>query len=181
MNHAFSDGERTYNPGGDFEERTFVEHALQGVCGTNPADRQAAPATGEGTAQAHWRSLRIVVADDDKDTANTLTAILEDEGHKVRAVYEATEVMTAVRRFEPDAVILDIAMPSMSGYDVVKAIRSQFIRYRPLVIAVSGIYVRPTDALLSRAVGFDHHLTKPIHPDEVLKLLAPLARSPGTR
>ena len=166
---------------GDFEERAFVEHALQVVCGTNPADRQAAPASGEGTAQAHSRSLRIVVADDDKDTANMLTAILEDEGHKVRAVYEGTEVMTAVRRFEPDAVILDIAMPRMSGYDVVKAIRTQFIRYRPMVIAVSGIYVRPTDALLSQAVGFDHHLTKPVHPDEVLKLLAPLARSPGTR
>jgi hypothetical protein len=48
----------------------------------------------------------------------TLAAILEDEGHKVRALYEAAEVMSTVRRFEPDAVILDIAMPGMSGYDI---------------------------------------------------------------
>jgi DNA-binding response OmpR family regulator len=121
------------------------------------------------------------VADDDKDTVNTLAAILEDEGHKVRAVYEATEVMSVVRRFEPDAVILDIAMPGISGYDIVKAIRTQFITYRPVVIAISGIYRKPTDVLLSRAVGFDHHLTKPVHPDEILNLLAPLARSPGSR
>jgi len=51
--------------------------------------------------------------------------------------------------------------------------------YRPLVIAISGIYVKATDALLSRAVGFDHHLTKPVHPDEVIELLGPLTRSPG--
>lgn len=161
--------------------KNVVKHALQVVCGSNPADRQAAPASSEGTARGHWRSLRLVVADDDKDTVNTLAAILEDEGHKVRAVYEATEVISAVRRFEPDAVILDIAMPGMSGYDIVKAIRTQFITYRPLVIAISGVYKKPMDVLLSRTVGFDHHLTKPVHPDEILNLLAPLARSPGSR
>lgn len=161
--------------------KNFVKHGLQVVCGTNPPDRRAAPATDEGTATGHWRSLRLVVADDDKDTVNTLAAILEDEGHKVRAVYEATEVMSAVRRFEPDAIILDIAMPGMSGYDIVKTIRTQFITYRPVVIAISGVYRKPMDVLLSQAVGFDHHLTKPVHPDEVLNLLAPLARSPGSR
>jgi CheY-like chemotaxis protein len=158
-----------------------VKHALQLVCGSNPPDRQAAPATGEGTASDHWRSLRLVVADDDKDTVNTLAAILEDEGHRVRAVYEASEVMSAVRRFEPDAVILDIAMPGMSGYDIVKSIRTQFITYRPVVIAISGVYRKPMDVLLSQAVGFDHHLTKPVHPDEILNLLAPLTKSPGSR
>lgn len=161
--------------------KIFVKHGLQVVCGTYPPDRRAAPATDEGTATGHWRSLRLVVADDDKDTVNTLAAILEDEGHKVRAVYEATEVMSAVRRFEPDAIILDIAMPGMSGYDIVKTIRTQFITYRPVVIAISGVYRKPMDVLLSQAVGFDHHLTKPVHPDEVLNLLAPLARSPGSR
>ncbi len=89
--------------------------------------------------------------------------------------------MSTVRRFEPDAVILDIAMPGMSGYDIVKAIRTQFITYRPVVIAISGIYRKPMDVLLSQAAGFDHHLTKPVHPDEILNLLAPLARSPGSR
>lgn len=106
-------------------------------------------------------------------------AILEDEGHQVRAIYQGPEVLAAVRRFQPDAVILDIAMPKMSGYDVAKEIRRQFMVYRPLLIAISGTYVKGTDALLSRAVGFDHHMTKPVHPDEVLHLLDPLARSPG--
>jgi CheY-like chemotaxis protein len=144
-----------------------------------PPDRHAAPASAEDAAHGHWRSLRIVVADDDKDTVNTLMAILEDEGHKVRPVYHGPEVLAAVRRFEPDAVLLDLAMPNMSGYDVAREIRRQFMAYRPLLIAISGTYVKGADALLSRAVGFDHHMTKPVHPDEVLELLGPLIRSPG--
>lgn len=119
------------------------------------------------------------MVDDEKDTADTLMAILEDEGHEVRPVYHAPEVQNAVRRFKPDAVILDIAMPKMSGYDVAREIRRRFMAYRPLLIAISGMHVRRTDALLSRAAGFDHHLTKPVYPDQILELLAPLTRSPG--
>jgi CheY-like chemotaxis protein len=143
--------------------------------------RHAAPASDGGRATGHWRSLRIVVADDEKDTVNTFAAILEDEGHKVRRVYSGPDVMAAVRGFEPDAVILDIAMPELSGYDVAKQIRSWFVTYRPLLIAISGTYVKGTDALLSKAVGFDHHLTKPCVIDDLLNLLAPLTSSTGRR
>ena len=141
--------------------------------------RPAAPASGDDPARSHWQSLRIVICDDDKDTVNTLAAVLEDEGHKVERVYSGQEVLRAVRKVQPHAIICDIAMPKVTGYDVVKAIRSQFVTYRPLVIAISGVYVKPTEALLSRAVGFDHHLTKPVHPDEVLRLLEQLSRKPG--
>lgn len=149
-------------------------------CANEPEDRQALGLSGSPSAgKGYWRSLRIVICDDDKDTVNTLAAILEDEGHKVQRVYGGAEVIPAVRRFMPDALIMDIAMPKVTGYDVVKEIRRQFMAYRPLVIAISGVYVKQADALLSRAVGFDHHLTKPVHPDEVIELLAPLTRSPG--
>lgn len=149
------------------------------VCGQEP-DRQALGLSGGPSAgKGFWRALRIVICDDEKDTVNTLAAILEDEGHKVQRVYAGAEVIPAVRRFMPDAVIMDIAMPKVTGYDVVKEIRRQFMTYRPLVIAISGIYVKATDALLSRAVGFDHHLTKPVHADEVIELLAPLTSSPA--
>ena len=156
-----------------------MKQGLQIVCGGNPPEHQAGPSSGEQGAEAHWRALRIMVADDDVDTVNTLAAILEDEGHRVERVYHGPDVLPAVRRFQPDAVLLDIAMPKMSGYDVAREIRRQFMAYRPLLIAISGTYVKGTDALLSRAVGFDHHMTKPVHPDEVLELLAPLIRSPG--
>lgn len=138
----------------------------------------AGTATGDDAQKEHWRALRIVLVDDDKDTVNTLAAILEDEGHKVLRVYGGEDAMYAVRRFEPHAVICDISMPKVTGYDVVRAIRNQFISYRPLVIAVSGVYVKPSDALLAKTVGFDHHLTKPVHPEEVLRLLSPLTSKP---
>lgn len=148
------------------------------ICGDEVPRLKAGPAAGDDAAKEHWRALRIVLVDDDKDTVNTLAAILEDEGHKVLRVYSGVDAMYAIRRFEPHAVICDISMPKVTGYDVVRAIRSQFITYRPLVIAVSGVYVKPSDALLAQTVGFDHHLTKPVHPDEVLRLLAPLTSKP---
>jgi two-component system CheB/CheR fusion protein len=148
------------------------------VCGSEVPGLNAGPATGDEAAKEHWRSLRIVLVDDDKDTVNTLAAILEDEGHKVLRVYSGVDAMYAIRRFEPHAVICDISMPKVTGYDVVRAIRSQFITYRPLVIAVSGVYVKPSDVVLAQTVGFDHHLTKPVHPDEVLRLLSPLSSKP---
>ena len=148
------------------------------MCGAGP-DRRAGISGSSAEGTGYRRSLRIVICDDDKDTVNTLAAVLEDEGHKVECVYAGAEVIAAVRRFRPDAVIMDIAMPKVTGYDAVKEIRRQFMAYRPLVIAISGIYVKAMDALLSRAVGFDHHLTKPVHPDEVIELLGPLTSSPG--
>jgi two-component system CheB/CheR fusion protein len=122
--------------------------------------------------------LRVVICDDDRDTVNTLAAVLEDEGHKVERVYSGQDVMHIVRRFEPQVVICDIAMPKVTGYDVVKAIRNQFSAYRPMVIAISGVYVKPVEALLSRAAGFDHHLMKPVHPGQVIRLLAEFSGKP---
>lgn len=147
------------------------------LSGTDIPQPKGASAPGPANGATPWRALAIVIADDDADTVNTMKAILEDEGHRVRPVYSGPEVMGAVRNFQPDVVILDIAMPALSGYDVAKQIRSWFVSYRPLLIAISGIYVKRTDALLSQAVGFDHHLTKPCNIDELLLLLEPLTKS----
>src|SRR5687767_6490320 len=107
---------------------------------------KGASTPGQGTGRSPFRPLAIVIADDDADTVNTLKAILEDEGHRIRPVYSGPEVMAAVRSFQPDVVICDIAMPALSGYDVAKQIRSWFVTYRPLLIAISGIYVKGSDA-----------------------------------
>ena len=127
-------------------------------------------------SRVHWRALRLLVADDDKDAVATLAAILEDEGHKVCAVHQAVEVIGAVQSFQPEAVILDIAMPKMNGYDIAREICRQFKASRPLLIAISGLLNTRDDALFSKRVGFDHHLPKPCNPDELLYLLAPVMR-----
>jgi CheY-like chemotaxis protein len=123
-------------------------------------------------------SLRILVADDERDTVDALTLILKNQGHIVHGVYSGKDVLSAVTFFRPDAIIMDIAIPGMSGYAVAQAIRSSFTDIRrPLMIAISGFWKEAPDRMVARQVGFDHHLAKPYDPKEVLRLLEPLRRS----
>src|SRR4051794_29186275 len=85
--------------------------------------------------------LRIIVADDDRDTVLTLTSLLRDEGHDVRGFYNGDQVLAAVQEFDPDALILDIAMPGQNGYDLAKHLKqSRGQSKRPALIGISGIY-----------------------------------------
>ena len=123
-----------------------------------------------------WRSLRILIVDDDKDTVDTLVAILEDEGHNARGICDPLQVLDTVQSFAPEALIVDIAMPKMNGYEVAKAIREQRAAEQPLLIAISGLVNKSRDGMASLAAGFDHHLGKPCNPDELIFLLAPAMR-----
>ena len=118
------------------------------------------------------RALRVIVADDDRDTVDTLARLLEDEGHVVHRVYSGKEVLPAVRIVRPDAVILDVALPNMSGYAVAQAIRETFTDMRrPLLIAISGVWKDFPDRRVAAQVGFDHYFAKPADPAAVLSLL----------
>ena len=122
------------------------------------------------------RPLRVVLADDDHDTVETLAAILRDEGHTVFAVFTGNDVLDAAKRLDPDVIILDIAMPGKSGYAIAHDIQRAFHSTRPpLLIAISGRWKQTSDKLLSLLVGFDHHLTKPCDPRYILELLEPLS------
>jgi CheY-like chemotaxis protein len=118
------------------------------------------------------RSLRILVADDNRDTVLSLELLLQDEGHEVRTAYNGIDVVRVARQHGFDAVILDIEMPDMSGYAIAQELRTQYLATRaPLLIAITGKWTRPSEKLLARAVGFDHHLTKPFEPAALLDLL----------
>ena len=116
--------------------------------------------------------LKVLIADDNRDTVATLTTLLQSEGHEVRGVHRSVDVMGAEREFQPDVVILDLLMPEISGYDLARWLRSRHPRRCPLLIAVSGAYTRPEDRDLSRISGFDHYLTKPYPIGELLPLIA---------
>jgi DNA-binding response OmpR family regulator len=123
------------------------------------------------------RVLRILIADDERDTVETLAAVLETEGHVVQRVLNGAEVLPAVRFFRPDAVILDISVPGISGYGAAQAIRHSFTDLRrPLLIAISGVWKQPADRQVARQVGFDHYLVKPCDPQQVLELVAALRK-----
>ncbi len=117
--------------------------------------------------------LCVVVADDERDTVDTLAALLQDAGHKVYSVYSGKDVLPTARVARPDAIIVDVAIRGMSGYAVAQEIRHSFTDVRrPLLIGISGMWKESPDKLVARQVGFDHYLDKPCDPNEVLKVLA---------
>src|ERR1041385_1539986 len=94
------------------------------------------PLTQAPAARRHVaQPLRIVLADDERDTVDTLAALLRDAGHTVYAVYGGKEVLPTVRVARPDVLIIDIAIAGMSGYAVAQEIRHSFTELRrPLLI-----------------------------------------------
>ncbi len=121
-------------------------------------------------------ALRVLVADDDRDSVLLLGVVLRDEGHEVHTVLRGDEVLELVRLVRPDAVILDINMPGMSGYAVAREIRQRHGNLGPLLIAVSGVWTNTSEQALGATVGFDHYLVKPYDVKQLLQLLEPLAR-----
>jgi len=131
------------------------------------------PSRAEHEPPKARRLLRILIVDDDRDSALTLMMILRDEGYDVRVIYSGRNVADAMIDFGPDAVILDIEMPDMSGWQTARIIRERRTR-PPLLIAISGHYTKGVDEAVSRLCGFDHYFTKPCVINDLLRILAPL-------
>lgn len=128
------------------------------------------------------RKLRILVADDSRDTVVSLQLLLREEGHEVHGAYNGADALRIARTVSFDAMILDIEMPDLSGYAIAQELRKSYYGGRdPLIIAISGKWNKPSEKLLSQVVGFDHHLTKPCDPNYLLRLLRPRTLSPATR
>jgi CheY-like chemotaxis protein len=121
--------------------------------------------------------LRILVADDDTDAVQILTALLREEGYEVRGVHRGTEVLQAIFHFAPDVVLLDIGMPQMTGYEVARALRERYGSARPVLIAVTGL-TGDEDRQQALAAGFEHHVAKPYDPVALLGLIGQLSGRP---
>ena len=120
------------------------------------------------------RQLRILVADDDRDSVLTLMMLLREEGHEVRGAYNGQQAIQAAFEFEPHAVLLDIALPDVSGWEVARRIRQRGTDDGPMLIGLSGEYKQGADRILAEIIGFDHYVLKPYDLNALLGLLAPL-------
>jgi PAS domain S-box-containing protein len=122
----------------------------------------------ESTSEASSANRRILVVDDNKDAADSLAALLEIEGHQVKAVYTPEEGLEEVELLKPDLVLLDIGLPRITGYEVAQRIKAA----HPLmcVVALSG-YGRPEDKQRATAAGFDAHLVKPVDFDDLRQVI----------
>jgi CheY-like chemotaxis protein len=125
----------------------------------------------ETAEQRAKRALRVLVADDERDTVLTLLELLREEGHETHGVYDGNDVMPAIREFDPDVVLLDISMPGMIGWDVARKIRQVCGQERPLLIAISGVYKEAADQILGKLAGFNYYLAKPYDPSVLITLL----------
>jgi len=120
---------------------------------------------------------RILVADDNRDAADSLAALLAVMGHDVRVAYDGQEAIDTAAEFRPDAALLDIGMPRLNGYDVARRVRSEPWGRGMLLVAITG-WGRAGDREQAVAAGFDHHLVKPAAPDVLQLLLASASGRP---
>jgi CheY-like chemotaxis protein len=114
---------------------------------------------------------RVLVVDDHKDTAESLSLLLGLMGHETLTVHDGLKAVESVGSFHPDVVLLDIGLPKLNGYDAARRIREQHLGKTPLLIALSG-WGREEDRRQSTLAGFDHHIVKPVDLACLEKLLA---------
>jgi CheY-like chemotaxis protein len=113
---------------------------------------------------------RILIADDNRDAADTLGELLTSLGATVHVVHSGGDALVAIDAFGPDAMLLDIGMPGMDGFEVARRLRARPGGKRLLLIALTG-WGQTEDQLRSRAAGFDHHVVKPPDVERLRELL----------
>jgi len=114
--------------------------------------------------------LRVLVADDNRDAADSLQRVLAMFGHEVRVAYDGDSAVREGDAFRPRVAILDIGMPGTNGYDVARSLRTKHGR-RVVLVALTG-WGQEADRRRAAEAGFDHHLTKPADPDVLQRLIA---------
>ncbi|WEF35633.1 hybrid sensor histidine kinase/response regulator [Pseudoduganella chitinolytica] len=129
------------------------------------------PARAQGLADT---SLRVLIADDNADAANTLEALLRQAGHDTRIAYDGAAALALAESFRPQLAFLDLGMPLLDGYETARRLRALPHMANLALVALTG-WGAEEDRMRARAAGFDRHLLKPAAPDEVAAALA-LAR-----
>jgi two-component system CheB/CheR fusion protein len=123
-----------------------------------------------GVSPIGFKSQRVLIVDDSADIRESTSALLSMVGHKVTTAATGREALDAALAFDPTAVLLDIGLPDVSGYDVARQLRKMPRFVSSLLIAVSG-YDTPEARRQSLEAGFDHHLPKPVPLADLEKLL----------
>jgi signal transduction histidine kinase len=151
------------NRGSEFVVRLPVESS-------SPTLRTTTPAPASKVASSHHR---ILVVDDNRDSANTLAMLLKLSKHDVVTAYDGVAAVEAFQKSHPDVVLMDIGLPGMSGLDAARAIRSLPEGGDVSLVAMTG-WGQDEDRERTRDAGFDRHLVKPVDRAALMQLLAEL-------
>jgi len=147
---------------------------IQVAPGFNKSEEKAKPDVTGG------QSLRILIADDDRDGILVLSSVLRDAGHETRGVYRGDQVVAAIIEFGADVALIDVMMPGMTGLDVAREMRRRYGTAAPVLIAVTA-WNTASDRILARAAGFDEHVGKPYDPSDLVALVEQRARERRAR
>jgi len=115
-------------------------------------------------------AMRVLIADDNHDFADSLAMILAAEGYGVRTVYDGREAIEAAREFQPHVVVLDIRMRAITGFEAARVFSHGPAASRPLLIAVTG-WPGESDKLRASMSGFDYYFGKPVAPADIVALV----------
>jgi PAS domain S-box-containing protein len=113
---------------------------------------------------------RVLIADDNRDAADSLAMLLRMEGHDVTVVYDGEQAVAAIDSLRPDIAVLDIGMPKLNGYDVSRRVREGSMGTLVTLIAVTG-WGQTLDKARAAEAGFNHHFTKPIDLEVLVQML----------
>jgi two-component system CheB/CheR fusion protein len=115
-------------------------------------------------------ALKVLIVEDNLDSAEMLAFMLTLRGHQVHVAHSGAEALEAARAFEPQAVLCDIGLPGMNGYEVAMRLRERGESRAMALIALTG-YGQEEDRRRAKEAGFDYHLTKPVEPETLAELL----------
>jgi CheY-like chemotaxis protein len=115
-------------------------------------------------------SQRILIVDDNKDGADSLSMMLKILGNDTLTAYDGEEAVEKAVEFQPDAILLDIGLPKLNGYEACRQIREQMNGKKMLIIAQTG-WGQDEDRQRTHDAGFDYHLVKPVNLTDLNKIL----------
>jgi CheY-like chemotaxis protein len=128
-------------------------------------------------------SDRVLLVDDDRDVAQSMARLIRSLGHDTRVAFSGHEALDVAAQFQPHIILMDLALPGLSGYDTARAIRSTQWGKDVTLVAVSG-WGRASDRRHALDAGFDQHLTKPVDVHVLEAVLttsgAPTGADPAT-
>lgn len=147
------------------------------------ADTPAATASSSDVQRiaTNGDGCRVLIADDNKDAADSLAALLAVAGHELRVTYDGLAALSAARDFHPQVALLDIDMPGLDGYALAEALRAEPWASQLTLVAITG-WGNPQSARRAESAGFEEHLVKPVDPERIKALLRdrqPAARAAG--
>lgn len=145
---------------------------------TEAEDRHDPPTPGQEANAGSARRFKILIADDNRDNAESLGTLLELEGHQVRVTYDGPSAVAHARTFRPSIAILDIGMPKMDGHEVARTLRAEAWASALVLVAATGWGDKDARAETAKS-GFHYHLTKPINLNDLARILEDCA-APST-